>query len=90
MRFVNSLERDQTFFVITGMSLTGQQGGLVKPAARGCHLAPAGRRGGQRIALDRPSPVARLMLRAGTPGPGAAPAAAPAATAPARPAKGGE
>ncbi len=29
MRFVNSLERDQTFFVIRGMSLTGQQGGLV-------------------------------------------------------------
>ncbi|MFY9853516.1 MAG: hypothetical protein WAK26_06520 [Terracidiphilus sp.] len=29
MRFVNSLERDQTFFVIRGLSLTGQQGGLV-------------------------------------------------------------
>jgi Tfp pilus assembly protein PilO len=29
MRFVNSLERDQTFFVIRGMSLTGQQSGLV-------------------------------------------------------------
>jgi Tfp pilus assembly protein PilO len=29
MRFVNSLERNQTFFVIRGMSLTGQQGGLV-------------------------------------------------------------
>jgi Tfp pilus assembly protein PilO len=29
MRFVNSIERDQTFFVIRGMSLTGQQGGLV-------------------------------------------------------------
>jgi hypothetical protein len=29
MRFVNSLERDQTFFVIQGMQLTGQQGGLV-------------------------------------------------------------
>ncbi len=29
MRFVNSLERDQTFFVIRGMQLTGQQGGLV-------------------------------------------------------------
>jgi len=29
MRFVNSLERDQTFFVIRAMSLTGQQGGLV-------------------------------------------------------------
>jgi len=29
MQFVNSLERDQTFFVIRAMSLTGQQGGLV-------------------------------------------------------------
>jgi Tfp pilus assembly protein PilO len=29
MRFVNNLERDETFFVIRAMSLTGQQGGLV-------------------------------------------------------------
>lgn len=29
MRLVNALERDQTFFVIRGMQLTGQQGGLV-------------------------------------------------------------
>ncbi len=29
MHFVNSLERDKTFFVIRAMSLTGQQGGLV-------------------------------------------------------------
>ena len=29
MRFVNSLERDKTFFIIRAMSLTGQQGGLV-------------------------------------------------------------
>ena len=29
MRFVNTLERDQTFFVIRAMALTGQQGGLV-------------------------------------------------------------
>ena len=29
MRFVNSLERDQTFFIIRAMALTGQQGGLV-------------------------------------------------------------
>jgi hypothetical protein len=29
MRFVNALERDQNFFVIRAMSLTGQQGGLV-------------------------------------------------------------
>jgi Tfp pilus assembly protein PilO len=29
MRFINSLERDQTFFVIRAMQLAGQQGGLV-------------------------------------------------------------
>jgi Tfp pilus assembly protein PilO len=29
MRFINSLERDQTFFVIRAMGLTGQSGGLV-------------------------------------------------------------
>ena len=29
MRFINSLERDQIFFIIRAMSLTGQQGGLV-------------------------------------------------------------
>ena len=29
MRFVNSLEADQTFFIVRGMALTGQQGGLV-------------------------------------------------------------
>jgi type IV pilus assembly protein PilO len=29
MRFVNSLERDKTFFVVRAMSLAGQQGGLV-------------------------------------------------------------
>ena len=29
MRFINLLERDQTFFVIRTMALTGQQGGLV-------------------------------------------------------------
>jgi type IV pilus assembly protein PilO len=29
MHFINSLERDQNFFVIRAMALTGQQGGLV-------------------------------------------------------------
>jgi type IV pilus assembly protein PilO len=29
MKFVNGLERDQTFFVVRAMALTGQQGGLV-------------------------------------------------------------
>jgi type IV pilus assembly protein PilO len=29
MHFVNSLESDKTFFIVRGMALTGQQGGLV-------------------------------------------------------------
>jgi Tfp pilus assembly protein PilO len=29
MRFVNGLERDQNFFIVRAMALTGQQGGLV-------------------------------------------------------------
>jgi type IV pilus assembly protein PilO len=29
MRFINSIERDKMFFVIDGLTLTGQQGGLV-------------------------------------------------------------
>jgi len=29
MRFINSLERDQTFFVVRAMALTGQQAGMV-------------------------------------------------------------
>jgi type IV pilus assembly protein PilO len=29
MKFINSLERDQTFFLIRAMALTGEQGGLV-------------------------------------------------------------
>jgi Tfp pilus assembly protein PilO len=54
MRFINSLERDRIFFIIRGMSLTGQQGGLVnlrlrvstwlRPAdaeASGLPMAPA-------------------------------------------------
>jgi Tfp pilus assembly protein PilO len=34
MRFVNSLERDKTFFVIRAMALAGQQGGLVNVRLR--------------------------------------------------------
>jgi hypothetical protein len=29
MRFINGLERSKTFFIINGLTLTGQQGGLV-------------------------------------------------------------
>lgn len=34
MRFVNGMERDQTFFVIRAMALTGQQGGTVNLGLR--------------------------------------------------------
>jgi hypothetical protein len=65
MRFVNALERDQTFFVIRAMSLTGQQGGLVNLRLRvSTWLRPA-----DAAASGLPS----------TPGPeGNAPAASPA------------
>jgi hypothetical protein len=60
MRFVNGLERDQTFFVIRAMSLTGQQGGTVNLRLRvSTWLRPA----------DVPSGLAP------TPQPGDAPAA---------------
>jgi type IV pilus assembly protein PilO len=29
MHFINGLERSKTFFLINGLTLTGQQGGLV-------------------------------------------------------------
>ncbi len=42
MRFINSLERDQVFFIIRAMSLTGQQGGLVNLRLRvSTWLSPA-------------------------------------------------
>jgi type IV pilus assembly protein PilO len=101
MRFVNGLERDQNLFVITGMSLTGQQGGLVNlrlqvatwlrpedAAASGLPLAP------ESGAPDGSEPAAPASGPASSPAPGSAPAPGPAPTptprAPARPAKGGE
>lgn len=63
MRFINSLERDQTFFLIRSMALTGQQGGQVNlrlSVSTWLHRAAAEASG--------------LPL---TPIPGAAPAAAP-------------
>ena len=42
MRFVNGLERDQTFFVIRAMALTGQQGGHGESAAARFDLAARG------------------------------------------------
>ena len=47
MRFINGLERDQTFFVIRTMALTGQQGGLVNLRLRvSTWLRPANVPGG--------------------------------------------
>ena len=42
MRFVNGLERDQTFFVIRAMALTGQQGGHGESAAASFDMAACG------------------------------------------------
>jgi hypothetical protein len=62
MRFVNGLERDQTFFVIRAMALTGQQGGVVNLRLRvSTWLRP-----GDAAASGLPP----------TPPPGSAPAAA--------------
>jgi Tfp pilus assembly protein PilO len=76
MRFVNSLERDPMFFVIRGMHLTGQQGGLVnlrlnvstwmRPADVPSELPPTPEAGKEGSEPSGPS------------GPAAAPAAAPA------------
>lgn len=65
MRFVNGLERDQTFFVIRAMGLTGQQGGQVNLRLRVSTWL-------------RPSDAAASGLPP-TPTPGETPAAAPAA-----------
>ena len=50
MRFVNSLERDQNFFVIRAMSLSRPAGRPGEPAPARLHLAASGRCGGQRLA----------------------------------------
>ena len=49
MKFINSIERDKIFFVITGMSLTGQQAGAVNLRLADVHLAAPGRCRCQRI-----------------------------------------
>ncbi len=62
MRFINSLERDQMFFVVRAMSLTGQQGGMVNlrlrlstwlrpadAAASGLPQTPAEGEGGEAV-----------------------------------------
>ncbi len=67
MRFINGLERDQTFFLIRAMSLTGQQGGLVnlrlrvstwlRPADAAASGLPATPQDGQRKAAQEPAPA---------------------------------
>jgi type IV pilus assembly protein PilO len=65
MRFINGLERDQTFFLIRAMSLTGQQGGLVnlrlrvstwlRPADAAASGLPATPQDGQGKAAQEPA-----------------------------------
>ncbi|MFZ0747585.1 MAG: hypothetical protein WAM85_24490 [Terracidiphilus sp.] len=56
MRFVNGLERDQTFFVIRTMTLTGQQGGLVNLRLRvSTWLRPEDVPGGLPKSQDMPA-----------------------------------
>jgi hypothetical protein len=68
MHFVNSLERDQTFFVVRAMGLTGQQGGLVnlrlrvstwlRPADAPSGLAPTPEFGAGEDSAPEKSPKA--------------------------------
>jgi type IV pilus assembly protein PilO len=67
MRFINGLERDQTFFVIRAMSLTGQQGGLVnlrlrvstwlRPEAAAASGLPTTPQAGQEQTGQEPPPT---------------------------------
>jgi Tfp pilus assembly protein PilO len=79
MHFVNTLERDKTFFLIEGMSLTGQQGGMVSlrlevatwlrpadAAASGLPPTPEG------AAKDNSASTGTGAAPAGTAGPGSA------------------
>ena len=43
MHFINGLERSKTFFLINGLTLTGQQGGLVNLRLRLNYLSPRSR-----------------------------------------------
>jgi len=65
MRFVNGLERDQNFFIVRAMALTGQQGGLVNlrlrvstwlRAADAVNLGLPSTESAPPPASDRPSP----------------------------------
>lgn len=76
MHFINSLERDQNFFVIRAMALTGQQGGLVNLRLRvstwmrPADAAASGLPPTPKLGEDGGSPV---------PGPSTEPAAGPTA-----------
>jgi len=60
MRFVNGLERDQTFFIIRTMTLTGQQGGLVNLRLRfSTWLRPGDASQGNPNPAAEPAPTAK-------------------------------
>lgn len=79
MRFINSLERDQTFFVIRAMQFAGQQGGQVNLRLRvSTWLRPSD------VPSGLPSTTPGLSVE------GAEPASAPASAPPATPGKPGQ
>lgn len=57
MHFVNGLERDQTFFVIRAMSLTGQQGGMVNLRLRVSTWLRSADAAASGIPLAQPEPA---------------------------------
>jgi type IV pilus assembly protein PilO len=57
MRFVNGLERDQTFFVIRAMTLTGQQGGMVNLRLRVSTWMRASDAANSGIPMEQPEPA---------------------------------
>ncbi len=69
MRFVNSMERDQTFFVIRALSLTGQQGGVVNLRLRvSTWLRPADAAASGLAATPQPGDVATPPVARGKEG----------------------
>jgi hypothetical protein len=74
MRFINSLERDQNFFVIRAMALTGQQGGMVNLRLRvstwmrPADAAASGLPPTPKLEDDSVSPSTEPAARAAAPG----------------------
>jgi len=77
MKFINSVERDKIFFVIGGMSLTGQQGGMVnlrlqlstwlRPADAAASGLPPAEEPGQQKEANSPVSPAGTPAREGQP-----------------------